>query len=207
MSTRALLVIDAQNEYDAEGRLPISFPPFADSVQAIGASMDAAAQAGAYVVVVQHDFPVGSPVFALGSHGWELHPEVATRSRDLLVNKSYPGAFTGTGLAAWLTEREVTTLTVVGYMTQHCIDSTARQAMHAGFTVEVLHDATGTLDYVNSVGQVTAEQMHHAQLAALQAGFAAVGSLAQWQDALAQQRSLTLGNPLSSSHHVLASST
>ena len=39
-------------------------------------------------------------------------------------------------------------------MTHMCCDTTARQAVHRGLTVEFLRDATGTLDLSNEAGDV-----------------------------------------------------
>ena len=63
---RALIVIDAQNEY-VTGDLPIEYPDVQTSLANIGRAMDAARAAGVPVVVVQHLAPAGSPVFARGS--------------------------------------------------------------------------------------------------------------------------------------------
>ncbi len=70
----------------------------------------------------------------------------------LLIEKNLPGSFTGTGLEEWLRERGITTVTIAGYMTHMCCDTTARQAVHRGFDVEFLSDATGTLPLSNSAG-------------------------------------------------------
>ncbi|MFN2777474.1 isochorismatase family protein, partial [Escherichia coli] len=61
--------------------------------------------------------------------------------------KATASSFLGTGLADWLRERDIDTLAVVGYMTQHCDDSTIRQAIHEGWQVEYLHDASGSVPY------------------------------------------------------------
>ncbi|OHV40540.1 MULTISPECIES: cysteine hydrolase family protein [Pseudofrankia] len=184
MSNRALIVIDVQREYDT-GTLPITYPPLAGSLDRIGQAMDVARDRGIPVVVIQQDADAGLPAFAGCSSGWELHPVVAARPRDVLLRKRLPGSFTGTGLEGWLRERAVDTVTLVGYMTHHCVDTTARQASHAGFAVEVLSDATGTLAYANEVGALTAEQMHARALTVLHAGFAAVGTTDAWLAALA----------------------
>ena len=63
-----------------------------------------------------------------------------------------PGSFTGTALEQWLRERGITTVAIAGYMTHMCCDTTARQAVHRGFNVEFLSDATGTLPLSNSGG-------------------------------------------------------
>ncbi|ADP81542.1 cysteine hydrolase family protein [Pseudofrankia inefficax] len=181
---RALVVIDVQNEYDADGALPIAHPPFAVAMANVTAAMDAARESGVPVVVIQHDAPADSPLFAVGSSGWELHPAVGGRPRDALFRKTLPGSFTGTGLEAWLRAHAIDTLTVVGFMTHWCVDTTTRQAVHAGFSVEVLADATGTIAYANSVGTLDARQMHERALTVLHGGMAAVGTTEAWLAAL-----------------------
>lgn len=177
---RALIVIDVQNDYAAGGALPVVHPPFALGIANVVAAMDAAHASGLPIAVVQQDGPADSPIFALGSPGWELHPSVAERPHDALFNKNLPGAFTGTGLEAWLRGQGTDTLTIVGFMTHMCIDTTARQAAHAGFSVEVLADAAGTIAYSNSVGTLDARQMHERALTVLHGGLAAVGSTEAW---------------------------
>ncbi|CDI92238.1 isochorismatase hydrolase [Pseudomonas aeruginosa PA38182] len=126
---RALLVIDVQNEY-VSGNLRIEFPAIQSSLERIGAAMDAAHAAGIPIVVVQHLAPADSPLFARGSRQAELHEVVASRPYQHKVEKQLASSFVGTGLAGWLRERDIDTLAVVGYMTQHCDDSTIRQAIH-----------------------------------------------------------------------------
>jgi nicotinamidase-related amidase len=120
-------------------------------------------------VVIQHHFPQPEmPLFQKGTPGWELHPEVAARPHDMLVEKTLPGSFTNTSLESWLRDRDVSTVTIAGYMTHMCCDTTARQAVHRGFTVEFLSDATGTLALDNAAGKVTAEELHRSILCAQQ---------------------------------------
>lgn len=113
MPKRALIVIDVQNEY-FDGALPVSYPPPATSVANVGRAMDAAWAAGVPVIVVRHtDAEPDAPIFREGSHAWELHPEVARRERDHLVEKSLPGSFTGTPLAEILSSAGVDTLSLI----------------------------------------------------------------------------------------------
>ncbi|MCH9655049.1 MAG: cysteine hydrolase [Planctomycetes bacterium] len=175
--SRALLVIDVQNEYFT-GALPITHP--AGHLEQILKAMDAAA-GRVPVVVVQHHFSdPDKPFFQKGTPGWELHPEVASRPHDLLVEKTLPGSFTGTELEAWLRDKGVDTVTIAGYMTHMCCDTTARQAVHLGFTVEFLSDATGTLALSNSAGDVTAEELHRSILCAQQMMLSEVLDVQSW---------------------------
>ena len=176
---RALLLIDVQNEY-VSGNLPIEYPPLATSLKNIEAAIKTAQSHSIPIVVVQQMAPETSPIFAKGSHGWELHPLVASLKPDLLVHKQLPSALAGTQLAQWLKNEEIDTLTVTGYMTQNCNESTIRQATHEGWAVEFLHDAAGTVSFRNSQGLLKAEDMHKAACVVLQSRFAAVMTTQEW---------------------------
>lgn len=175
---RALLVIDVQNEYFS-GALPVTYP--AQSLECITQAMDAANEGDIPVVLIQHAETEGT-IFCKGSAAWQLHPEVARRKHELLIEKNLPGSFTGTPLEAWLRERGIDTVVVSGYMTQMCCDTTARQASHLGFTVEFLSDATGTLEFSNSEGTVDAQNLHNTTLIVQQSGFSQVKSTREWID-------------------------
>lgn len=190
---RALVVIDVQNEY-VSGKLRIEHPDVITSLANIARAMDAARAAGIPIVVVQHVTPPTAPVFARGSHGGALHAVVAERSADHHVEKSMASALTGTDLGAWLKARAIDTLTVVGYMTHNCDDSTVRQAHHEGWKVELLHDATGALPYVNAVGAATAEEIHRVFTVVMHTGFAAVVSTEEWLKAVATGSALQAGS-------------
>jgi len=176
---RALLLIDVQNEY-VDGNLRIEYPSLDVSLPNIALAIRAARATGIPVVVVQQMAPKTSPLFAEGSHGWELHPVVTGFAPDLLVQKVLPSAFAGTQLAEWLRSRQIDTIAVAGYMTQNCNESTVRQAAHEGWKVEYLHDATGAVSYRNHMGLLPAQAMHGASCIVMQSRFAAVMDTAQW---------------------------
>jgi nicotinamidase-related amidase len=179
---RALLVIDIQNEYFT-GKLPITYP--SGSLTNVLNAMDAARAKGLPVAVIQHASPQpDAPVFRMGSKEWELHPQVAARQYEVLIQKSLPGSFTGTQLEAWLQQRGVNTVVIAGYMTQMCCDTTARQAMHLGFGVEFLSDGTGTLSIKNEAGEVSDEELHRAILVTQQMRFSRVLKTSTWIDQL-----------------------
>ncbi len=175
---KALLVIDVQNIYFNEG-LKVTYP--AGSLDNILKVMDGAANHGVPVIVIQHSAATPlSKGFQKGSESWKLYPEIDRRYRDVLIEKTLPGSFTGTNLESYLREHEIDTVTISGYMTQMCCDTTARQAFHAGFGVEFLSDATGTLNVSNSAGSVTAEQLHNAILVTQAMRFSKVMSTKDW---------------------------
>lgn len=176
---RALIVIDVQNEY-VTGNLPIEYPDVRLSLQNIGRAMDAAHAHAIPVVVVQNTAPAGAPLFVRDSPGWQLHEVVRSRPHTHYIDKRLPSAFAGTDLEAWLRERGVDTLVVTGYMTQNCVDSTVKHALHLGFGVETLYDATGAVSYANRMGHVGAEVMHRTVHVVLQSRFSAVLRTEEW---------------------------
>lgn len=180
---RALIVIDVQNEY-ASGRLPITFPPVDSALHQIGRAIDAARSAGIPVIVVQQNGPVKTAPFAPDSDGWQLHRVIAERPFDHHVFKTLPGALTETGLDPWLRERKIDTLTVAGFMTHNCDAATVFDAVHRGFVVEFLSDASGSLAYENAAGRAEAEEIHRVFCVVFQSRFAAVARTDAWIEAV-----------------------
>ncbi len=177
---RALLVIDVQNEYFS-GLLPITYPQ--GHLDNILKAMDNAKANGIPVVVVQHTFPQpDKPFFQRNTSEWELHPEVSKRAHDFLIEKNLPGSFTGTDLESWLRQHGIDTVVIAGYMTHMCCDTTAREAVHRGFTVEFLSDATGTLPLQNEAGEVSAEELQRSFLCAQQMLLSEVISTEAWSE-------------------------
>jgi nicotinamidase-related amidase len=163
----ALVVIDVQEEYFS-GRLPIEYPPRDQSLERIAAAMDHAASTGVPVVVVRHVGEDDGGAFQPGTPTQELRPEIAARPRNHLIDKRLPGSFTGTDLESFLRDRDIDHITIVGYMTNVCCDTTARQALHMGMGATILHDAVGvpTMPAVGG-GTVEPETLQRAALAPL----------------------------------------
>ncbi len=69
-------------------------------------------------------------------------------------------------------------------MTYNRDDSTARQASHEGWSVELLHDAAGSLPYSNAIGSATAEEIRRVFTVVMHTGFAAVVSTNDWLGAV-----------------------
>lgn len=179
---RALMVIDVQEEY-VSGKLPVTYPP--ESLDNILKAMDDANIHRIPIIMVQHtSLASDAETFIQKTPGWELLQEVSNRPFDYLLEKNLPGSFTGTGLERWLLENEIDTVTIAGFMTQMCCDTTARQAFHRGFKVEFLSDATGTLNVSNYAGNIAAEELHRAVLVTQAMRFSKVLNTADWTDGL-----------------------
>ncbi|MGQ9369574.1 isochorismatase family protein [Azospirillum sp. ST 5-10] len=70
-------------------------------------------------------------------------PELAPAPGELVVRKTVPSAFFGTGLAPWLTQRGVETLLIAGATTSGCVRASVVDAMSHGFRPMVMEDCVG----------------------------------------------------------------
>ena len=174
----ALLVIDVQNEYFS-GLMPVTYPP--ESLKNILRAMDHAYSRGIPVAVIRHTSLAGNAgTFKKGTVNWDLHDEIKRRPADIHVEKNLPGSFTRTNLENWLKSKGISRVTIAGYMTQMCCDTTARQAFHRGYAVDFLSDATGTRSFSNSAGSITDGELHKATLIIQQMLFSRVLTTDEW---------------------------
>lgn len=182
---RALVIVDVQQEY-FDGPLNIEYPPREESLARILQSLDVAERSDVPVVVVQHEYPAGAPVFAAGTPGHELQPEVKARTGSAAkhVTKNLSSVFAGTDLADWLRANDIDTVTLVGYMTNNCVLGSAADAERLGFSIEVLSDATGAIHMSNEAGSVDARQVHETLMVLLHSNWAAVAATGAWAEAV-----------------------
>jgi len=191
MPNRALIVVDVQNEY-FDGVLEIQHPPREQSLANVVRAVQVAKEHGLPVVLVRHELPEEAPVFAVGSTGWAIHPQVEALAGPSWkrVSKDKGSVFAGTDVASWLGEQGVDTVTIVGYMTNNCDIATAVGAEELGLAAEILSDATGAIHLANEAGKVSAEQLHETLMVLLHSNFAAVASTAAWAAAVASDQPL-----------------
>src|SRR5699024_8715827 len=130
--------------------------------------------------------PADAPVFAAGSATHRNHPGIVAHEgrAALRIGKQHSSVFAGTGLADWLGDKSIDTVTLVGYMTNNCVLASAADAEPLGLAVEVLSDATGAIDLVNDAGRASARQVHEVLMALLHSNWAAVSDTSAWATAL-----------------------
>ena len=141
----ALIVIDMQTIlFDPE-------PAEAEEVVArINGLAARARRAGAPVVWVQHETASGDLV--ADTPGWRLHPGLVTESPDLFVRKTMSDAFLRTELHTALADRDVRHVTVCGYSSEFCVDSSVRGAASRGYAVTLAADAHTSHDKPHATG-------------------------------------------------------
>ena len=164
----ALIVIDAQQEYFAPlGKVVLPHGPAA--AERIAAALAWARGTGAPVVHIVHESRKPNPAtFAPGSPTLEIHPLAKPAAGEPVMTKHLPGSFTGTALEETLRKHGIERVVIAGFMTQMCVDTTARQAAHLGFKVTVLSDATAAMDVKGPDGAVIpAADVHRTHLGSL----------------------------------------
>lgn len=76
-----------------------------------------------------------------GTAGAELLPEIGPEPGDIVLTKKKPSAFFGTPLLAYLVERAIDTIIVVGGATSNCVRATVFDASSNNFRTIVPADA------------------------------------------------------------------
>lgn len=181
----ALLVVDVQHAFaDPAGG---SYLPAVRAVlPRIRALRDAFRAAGRPVAFTRHAHRTDEASGSMARHwSWliregtpdaRLLPESAPRRGEPVFRKRQYSAFTGTGLAAWLSRRKVGTVVATGVMTHLCVETTAREAFVREFDVLVPMDACASAD----------ETLHLGALRGLAHGFAVVTDTAMLLRRLAE---------------------
>jgi nicotinamidase-related amidase len=171
--TKALLVIDVQNDYFPGGAFPLPGAPAAGAVTADVLRRWRAS--GAPVVHLQHVWDAPEATFMRpGTEGVEINALAAPADGEPVVRKEQPNGFVGTDLEARLRGADVDELVVLGMMSNMCVDGTARAAADLGFTVTVVHDACAAADLEFGGEAVPAPAVHAAFMAALADAYATV---------------------------------
>jgi nicotinamidase/pyrazinamidase len=177
--TRALIVVDVQNDFCEGGSLPVSGG--ADVAFRIGTLLhkwqedEPEDKEYTYVVATRdhHIDPGGHfsadpdyidswpPHCVVGTDGVGFHPNLDPQPFDAIFDKGeYAAAYSGFegkshdghGMADWLRSNGVTQVDVCGLATDYCVKATALDASRAGFRTTVLTDLTA------GVGPATTDQ-------------------------------------------------
>ncbi|MDF0663099.1 MULTISPECIES: cysteine hydrolase family protein [unclassified Rhizobium] len=147
--TQALLIIDVQNAILSGKALPERQPEIDaaldETVARLASLQEKARNAGAPVVLIQHDGDSGHRL-AVGTEGWALRQEIAPEPGEVVVRKKSADSFFETDLAERLNERSITHLVIGGCMSQFCVDTTVRRAVSLGYNVTLVADGHTTGD-------------------------------------------------------------
>ena len=174
--TKALLLIDIQNDYFPGGAMELVGSSIAGAKA--GELLQAFRKKALPIIHIQHiSTRPGASFFLPNSVGVQIHEEVAPASGEAVFQKNYPNSFYETPLLKHLRDHQLSQLVIAGMMTHMCIDSTTRAAADLGFQCVLAHDACATRALSFGGATVSAENVHTAFLAALNGFFAKVLSV------------------------------
>lgn len=146
--SKALLVIDLQNDYFPNGHFPL-WNAEASLIQIESAIARAKAQA-IPVILIQHIAnPANgiSPFFNKDTKGVEIHARILAAAPEApIVVKQQADSFLGTNLDQLLKEMGATDLIICGMMTQNCVTHTAISKTAEKYQVRILADCCTTVN-------------------------------------------------------------
>ena len=176
--TRALIIVDVQNDYFSGGAMElVGMEEAAANCRAL---LEAFRAAGEPLFHIRHlAARPGATFFVPDTPGAEIHESVLPAKNETLVTKHYPSAFRDTGLDSALHQAGIEDLVICGAMSHMCIDTTVRAAFDLGFRCRVAADACATRDLEFDGRRVAAADVHAAYMGALSAPFAQVMPSAQ----------------------------
>jgi nicotinamidase-related amidase len=176
--SKALILIDLQNDYFPGGRMELVGAT--EAVERAASLLEAFRGRSLPVIHVQHvSTRTGATFFVPGTPGVEIHAAVRPRGDERVVVKHFPNAFRETDLDAVLRTLGVSELVFAGMMTHMCVDTTVRAADDRGFTCTLAQDACATRDLSFGDRKVAAADVQTAYLAALNGSFASIRPAAE----------------------------
>ncbi|WP_225000028.1 cysteine hydrolase family protein [Cesiribacter sp. SM1] len=130
---------------------------------------------GLPVIHVKHDSVNPASPLHPSSTGNNFMDCALPQAGEPLFPKQVNSAFIGTRLQEYLDENGITSLLIVGLITNHCVSTTARMAANFGYEVCVAEDATATFDRISFDGTLyKAQDVHNISLANLHEEFATI---------------------------------
>jgi len=147
--TKALIVIDVQNDYFEDGSFPLW--NINNVLKNIENAIRKANDKKIPVILIQHivNTKCGALFFAEGTNGADIHPRILEISSQApIVRKEFADSFFNTKLEETLSKLKVTELLICGMMTQNCVTHTAISKSAEKYKVSVLTDCCTTVDEI-----------------------------------------------------------
>jgi nicotinamidase-related amidase len=136
MSTKALLVIDVQNDVVANALRT------SEVVANIDSLVSNARTSGVPVIWVQHS----DDYLEKGSAGWKIVDELAPLPNEVRIYKTEASSFAETDLQAQLVSLGTKELVITGAQTNYCVNATSNAGVELGYQVTLVSDAHTTED-------------------------------------------------------------
>ncbi len=164
----ALLVIDVQNFYWEKE----SHEEYIKNLQLI---LKEARNKGLHIIYVKHVWGE-----SLEDSIFDIREEIKPQAGEEIVVKRTPGSFFQTNLEEVLKQKEIQNVIITGMKTNHCCDTTTREASARGYHTMVISEGVRTFDLEGIDGKmISRETIQYATLSILQ-GFAKIISMEEF---------------------------
>lgn len=161
----ALIVIDVQNFYWKE-------EAHEEYIERMKELLAYARSNGLFIIYVKHVWG-DNPDDTL----FHIREEIKPLENEPIVIKRTPGSFFNTTLETLLKNRGIENIIITGMKTNHCCDTTTREASARGYKTFVISDCVRTFDLKGIDGNIIPrETIQYVTLSILQ-GFAQIISL------------------------------
>ncbi len=169
----ALLIIDIQNDYFANGAMTLVGSEYASlNAKKI---IEKFRKDNMLVIHIQHIATKKNATFFLpDTPGVEINNIVKPLEDEKIIIKHYPNSFRETGLLDFIKNNNITDLVICGMMTHMCIDATTRAAKDFGFNITLIGDACATKDLEINGDKIKAGDVQNSFLAALNSTYAKI---------------------------------
>ncbi len=180
----ALIIVDIQNDYFPEGKMPL-VGPIEASQQAVRL-LDRFRATQRPIIHIQHLAVRPGATFFCPARPARISIRTCSRwPMRTIVQKNFPNSFRETPLLEVLREKQINHLIICGMQTNMCVDAITRAAADFGFECVVAADACAARNLTFDGVTVPADQVHHAFLAALNGSYAKVLKVDQIVEQLA----------------------
>jgi len=170
---KALLIIDVQNDYFADGKSELVNPlrALSNIIEVLRIFREEKLP----IIHIQHiNTSEGATFFLPNTEGALIHKDLTPADGEYLVVKHAPNSFLDTNLLDILKENNITEVIICGMMSHMCIDTTVRACMDYGIKVVLLEDACATKNLMFRDSVIDAELVHNVFMASLNGMFARV---------------------------------
>ena len=145
----ALLLIDFQSDFlDDVGRMPVARNQVSPVLEAAGKAVVAARAKGQLIVAIGNEFRRADWLMNIIRRRAAIEGEPGTRwdprlpiEDGVYLPKWSSSAFTNPALVGLLKQHDIQTLLLTGLFARACVSATAKDALKAGFEVQIIGNA------------------------------------------------------------------